>query len=597
MLLSKELDKLKLIIRLSNQAFGKYKLQIIILIVLGFVNGLLGGIGINAIIPLFSFIVDGGAGETDVISQYIEKFFLFFNISFTLKYLLVFIILLFALKAAVLVFSSYVSIRITSNYKEKTRASLLNKILKSNWPHLIKQKLGHLEVVLMTNVENSTGLLSQIGIIIMTITSLIAYSVVAINISLKITLITFAFGALLFAFFKPIVSRVRKLAYESEKINRETAHHINENILGMKTVKVMAVGDKVFEIGRNYFKKITSISIKSFVLGIFTGSLMEPISIIFIAIVFAFSYKTSNFNFAALVTVIYLIKQIFMYIHQIQKQLLGMNSTVPYVRSVLDYETQAIQNEEINNGKDDFIFNKRLVFKNVNFFYNNKNNVLKNVDFKINKGEMVGLIGPSGSGKTTIVDLILRLFDPVNGKILLDGKDIKNINLMEWRNNIGYVSQDIFLMNDTIANNIRFYNNSITDKEIEKATKAANIYDFIQSCPEGFNTVVGERGATLSGGERQRIIIARALARKPKLLILDEATSALDNESEIKIKQAINNFKRKITVFVIAHRLSTVVNSDRLIVLENGRIVEQGAPDELLKDKESYFSKVYNIRE
>ncbi len=596
MLLSKELDKLKLIIRLSKQAFGKYKLQIIILIALGFVNGLLGGIGINAIIPLFSFIVDGGAGEKDIISQHIENFFLFLNIDFTLKYLLIFIILLFVLKAAILVLSSYVSIRITSNYQEKTRTNLLKKMLKSNWPHLIKQKLGHLEVVLMKNVENSTGLLSQIGIIIMTITSLIAYSVVAVNISLKITLITFAFGALLFVFFKPIVSRVRKLSYESEKINRETAHHINENILGMKTVKVMSAGDKVLEIGRNYFKKITSISIKSFVLGIFTGSLMEPISIIFIAIVFAFSYKTSNFNFAALVTVIYLIKQIFMYINQIQKQLLGMNSTVPYVRSVLDYETQAIQNEEIDCGKDDFIFNKSLIFKNVDFFYNNKNDVLKNVDFKINKGEMVGLIGPSGSGKTTIVDLILRLFEPVNGKILLDGKDIKNINLMEWRNNIGYVSQDIFLMNDTIANNIRFYDESITDNDLKEAVKLANIYDFIQSCPDGFNTMVGERGVMLSGGQRQRIIIARVLARKPKLLILDEATSALDNESEIKIKQAINNLKGKITVFVIAHRLSTVVNSDRLIVLENGRIVEQGAPDELLKDKQSYFSKVYNIR-
>ena len=153
------------------------------------------------------------------------------------------------------------------------------------------------------------------------------------------------------------------------------------------------------------------------------------------------------------------------------------------------------------------------------------------------------------------------------------------------------------LMNDTIANNIRFYNNSITDKDIESAAKAANIYEFIMKCPDGFNTAVGERGVMLSGGEKQRIIIARVLARKPKLLILDEATSSLDNESEIKIKQAINNLKGKITVFVIAHRLSTIINSDRLLVLENGKIIEEGSPNELLKDKKSYFSKVYNIRE
>lgn len=594
MLLLKELEKLKLIIRLSKQAFGAYKLQIIILIVLGFVNGLLGGVGINAIIPLFSFIINGEAEEKDIISQYIEKFFSLLDINFTLKYLLIFIIFLFILKAAILVLSSYISIRITSGYKEKTRINLLNKIFKSSWPHLIKQKLGHLEVVLMKNIENSTGLLSQISIAIMTITSLVSYSAIALNISLNITLITFTFGALLFISFKPIVKKIRKISYESEKIDRDIAHYINENIIGMKTVKVMSVADKVFDIGRNYFKKITAINIRSFVLNIFTGSLMEPISIIFIAAVFAFSYKTSNFNFAALITVIYLIKQIFIYINQMHQMLLGMNSTIPYVKSVLDYETQAIQNEEVNCGTGNFIFNKSLIFKNVDFSYS-KSSVLKNVNFEINKGEMVGLIGPSGAGKTTIVDLILRLFDPANGKILLDGKNIKEINLVKWRNNIGYVSQDIFLMNDTIANNIKFFDNSITDKEVQSAAEMANMYEFIMNCPNGFDTLVGERGARLSAGQKQRIIIARVLARKPQLLILDEATSALDNESEIKIKHAINNLKGKITVLAIAHRLSTIVNSDKLIALVDGKIVEQGEPDELFKDKNSYFSKMYNI--
>ena len=221
---------------------------------------------------------------------------------------------------------------------------------------------------------------------------------------------------------------------------------------------------------------------------------------------------------------------------------------------------------------------------------------MSNVNFSLKKGEMVGLIGPSGAGKTTIVDLILRLFDPTEGKILIDGDDIKNLDIKDWRKNIGYVSQDIFLQNDTISNNIKFYNDDISEQDIIEGAKMANIYDFINNLPNKFQTIIGERGVLLSGGQRQRIIIARILARKPKLLILDEATSALDNESEIQVQKVIENLKGKITALVIAHRLSTIINSDRLLVIDKGKIVEQGKPQELLEDKESYFYKVYNIR-
>jgi len=152
------------------------------------------------------------------------------------------------------------------------------------------------------------------------------------------------------------------------------------------------------------------------------------------------------------------------------------------------------------------------------------------------------------------------------------------------------------LQNDTISNNIKFYNDDISEQDIIEGAKMANIYDFINNLPNKFQTIIGERGVLLSGGQRQRIIIARILARKPKLLILDEATSALDNESEIQVQKVIENLKGKITALVIAHRLSTIINSDRLLVIDKGKIVEQGKPQELLRDKETYFYKVYNIR-
>ena len=186
----------------------------------------------------------------------------------------------------------------------------------------------------------------------------------------------------------------------------------------------------------------------------------------------------------------------------------------------------------------------------------------------------------------------MRLFKPEAGSILLDGVPSTDITLEEWRKNIGYVSQDVFLLNATLEDNIRFYNHTLTAEDIEGAAKQANIYDFIMSLSEGFKTMTGDRGVMLSGGQRQRIALARALAGKPELLILDEATSALDHESEKLIHESIRALHGKVTVLIIAHRASTVAEADSILVLSHGRIVEHGTPRELLQDDTSYFYKM-----
>ncbi len=209
---------------------------------------------------------------------------------------------------------------------------------------------------------------------------------------------------------------------------------------------------------------------------------------------------------------------------------------------------------------------------------------------------MVGLVGSSGTGKTTMVDLLLRLLKPQEGKMLLDGEDISEIKLSQWRKSIGYVPQDPFLLNDTIENNIKFYNKDLRQEDIIKAAKMANIYDFIESQPQKMDTAVGERGVNLSGGQKQRIVLARILAKKPQLLILDEATSSLDNESEIIIQKSVEKLKGKITVLAIAHRLSTILNFDKVFIMGNGRIIESGNPRELLEKQNSHFFKIYNLK-
>lgn len=589
------LKRFKLSFVLAKKAFGRYKFYIVVLTILGFVSGVLGGLGINALIPLLSFIVGEGGGGEDFISKNIQSFFTFLNIDFSLETILIFIILLFILKAITLVIFSYIDAYITSSYEADTRSRIFSKMTKANWQYLLGEKLGHLEKVLMNNVEQSRNFLALISLAVMALSNLIVYIFIAVNISLAITIFTLFLGGVLFLFMIPLLKRIKNVSYAQERINREVAHHINENILGMKLVKTMLAGHGITKTGKGYFQDIKRIKIKASVLGALTSVLIEPVTIIFVAIIFAVSYKAIGFEFATILVLVYVIKQIFIYVRQIQDLAVGVTTYTPYLENILEYENKIENEKEIDSGKLNFVFNDKLEFKKVSFFYRSEKPILKDVSFEIKRGEMVGLVGPSGAGKTTIVDLILRLFEPKEGQVLIDGVDARRISLDDWRKNIGYVSQDLFLINDTIANNIKFYDQSISQDTFTQAAKEAGIFDFVNGLPNKFETLVGERGIELSVGQRQRVAIARVLARKPKILILDEATSSLDNESEKKIQDFINSMKGKITVFVIAHRLSTVINSDRLIILENGKISEEGGPEDLLKDKTSYFYKVFNI--
>ena len=263
------------------------------------------------------------------------------------------------------------------------------------------------------------------------------------------------------------------------------------------------------------------------------------------------------------------------------------------VFSITDVKSNII---EKSNPKGIRKFKKELEFKNVDFKYE-KSNVysLENVSLTISKGMVVAIVGGSGSGKTTMIDLIPRFFDVTDGSIMIDGEDIRNFSINDLRNMMGIVSQETILFNDTIANNINYGNLDFNLEKIKSASDAANALEFIENLPEGFNTIVGEKGTRLSGGQKQRISIARAILKNPEILILDEATSALDSESEKKVQSAIDTLIKNRTVIVIAHRLSTITQSNNIIVLDNGKIVESGSHEQLLTLKGKYKS-LYNIQ-
>jgi len=237
----------------------------------------------------------------------------------------------------------------------------------------------------------------------------------------------------------------------------------------------------------------------------------------------------------------------------------------------------------------------RVEFRNVSFSYDGGAEVLKDINLVAEPGQMIAFVGPSGAGKTTMINLILRFYDPTRGAILLDGHDIRKIKLKSLRSKMAMVLQEPFLFNDTIRNNIAYGKLDATDEEIIAAAKAANAHDFIVALPDGYDTVIGERGVRLSGGQKQRISIARAVLANPKILILDEATSSVDTETEILIQNAIYRLVKNRTTFVIAHRLSTILNADKIVVLDEGRILDEGTHQELLA-KCSLYKKFFDLQ-
>jgi ATP-binding cassette subfamily C protein len=216
---------------------------------------------------------------------------------------------------------------------------------------------------------------------------------------------------------------------------------------------------------------------------------------------------------------------------------------------------------------------------------------LYNINMKIQKGEMVGIVGPSGAGKTTLVDILLGVLKFEAGEVLLDNTPLSVNNIWAWREIVGYVPQDGFLLNDNVRNNIKFFKD-IPDPDIISAAKFADADGFINEMTNGYDSILGDNGINLSGGQRQRIVLARALAGNPQILILDEATSSLDTESENKIQLAIEKLRNKLTIIVIAHRLSTILNADNIFVLKDGRIVEEGASSELIDNGKTFY-KLY----
>lgn len=577
--------------------FKAYRWHVAALAIFGVVSAFLEGIGINAVIPLMSFLGGtGGGAATDLVTRTIQDLFSFFGVPFKFRYLLGFIFCLFILRAFSVVSFGYIRGWIGADFLGKESSDVLHRALLVSWPFSLKQKLGTMHNTLVRDIQQTGALLDAVAQIIQSFSGFLMYLLVAVNISPTMTFYTLGGGAILVFFLRPLLRRAHRIGEQAADVEKQFAQFLSEHIIGMKSIKAAGVERAAIADGDRHISLLRTLSIRQALVRSINTSFFQPFSLVIVVLLFLLTYKTPEFSVISFAASLYLIQKIFAYLESGQAGLQSVSMLSPYARNIAAFKRNLDTHREAAVAGAPFVFKRELTFKDVSFAYDEGKPVLKGVDFKIRAGETIGLIGPSGAGKTSVADLLLRLFKPTDGALFLDGVPSESTSFEEWRTHIGYVSQDVFLLNASIEENIRFYNKTLSIVEIENAAKQANIYDFIRELPEGFQTVTGDRGVMLSGGQRQRIALARALARKPALLILDEATSALDSASEELIQKSIRALHGSVTVFIIAHRLSTIEHADRLLVLDHGKIVEEGYPQELLARPDSYFAKHHGAR-
>ena len=462
---------------------------------------------------------------------------------------------------------------------EQWQALSLSYFSKSHSGELLNSITG--EIGRLRQVFNLAAFIMTKGL------TLLVYVVIIFRISWQLSITSVMLFLLLGVGLSTLNKRVREASFPVSEANGKFTSVTMEFINGIRTVQAFATQ----EFERKRFYRASDDIVEAGTKAVIGWAIVRPLAeglattILIGMIIVALTVFVANgtMQTASLLTFLFILFRLVPAVHEIN----GNRALISSFRGSVDNIKELLRTDNkpyLSNGVREFAgLKKAIELVSVDFGYEPANLVLQNVTLTINRGEMTALVGASGAGKTTLVDLLPRFYDPTQGKVLVDGVDLREFELNSVRRHIAVVSQDTFIFNTSIRNNIAYGLENVEEAAIWEAAKFANALEFIQEMPEGFDTQLGDRGVRLSGGQRQRLAIARALLRNPEILILDEATSALDSVSERLIQESLEKLSTGRTVIAIAHRLSTIVRADKVVVLEQGRIVEQGTYQELLE--------------
>lgn len=469
---------------------------------------------------------------------------------------------------------------------DRLRKRLFEQMQALSLRYFAKQRAGDLINGITSEIYQIMQAFNVMSTLLIQGSTLVVYVISMLVLSWQLTLVSVLLYSLLTVGLSNLLAWVREASFERSKASRWYTSVALEFINGIRTVQAFAAQD--YERRRFYdaSEQLLSTATKSVTAISLVGPLTEGASVTLLIgiLLLAFATLTPNgqLQSAALLGFLFVLFRSTPLLRQLNNargQLSSFQGSLDHIKELLRTDDKLY----VQNGKTRFReLTEAIELRSVDFAYDPNEPVLHNINLTIERGQMTALVGASGAGKSTLVDLIPRFYDPTHGQILIDGADLRSFDINSLRRKLAVVSQDTFIFNDSVRNNIAYALEDIDDRAIWQAARLANALDFIQDLPQGFDTRLGDRGVRLSGGQRQRIAIARALLRNPEILILDEATSALDSVTERLIQESIETLAAGRTVIVIAHRLSTIVRANKVVVLEQGQIVEQGGYQELL---------------
>ncbi|MBN1493319.1 MAG: ABC transporter ATP-binding protein [Candidatus Omnitrophica bacterium] len=517
------------------------------------------------------------------------------QISFSAKWVPVIIVVVFLVRGLLEYFSKYVMATTGFRALMDIRNDLYSHLSYLSCDFYSKWRAGDLMSRIMSDVNSINSAITNIVADSVKSPLVILWSLPCIFIlGGKLALISVAVFPLVAIPIIVLGSRLRKLSRKMMERHSDITSFMQESFIGMRIIKAFAVEEREIQRFKTINKSVYDYDRKSIRVTEIQRPIIEIMGAVGIAITISYAMKILTADrFMAFTAALFLLYEPFKKLSRInavmQRALASGNRIFEIMdapNTIQDCDSPIILSSTITD----------IEYKNVDFSYEEEKQILFDFNLKIKSGEVVAFVGSSGAGKTTVVNLLLRFYDPNAGSVCINGTDIRQYSLSSIRNQIGLVTQETILFNMTVRDNIAYGNLKASQEEIERAAKAAHAHDFILNKLEnGYDTKIGERGMLLSGGQRQRICIARAILKNPPILVFDEATSQLDSESEREVQSAIENLVKGRTVFVIAHRLSTIKNANKIVVLDEGRIVEQGDHASLLA-KNGYYKKFHDIQ-
>ena len=593
-----------------------YKKYLVLSVLFNILSAVLNIFSFAAIIPILQIIFRtddatvatgymafGEAGVDEVLmnnlNYFVQQLISMWGASTTLLIIGLFLAFTTALKTGAYFLSSATIIPIRTGVVRDIRNQLYKKINSLSLGFFSEERKGDIIARMSGDVQEvEVSIMSSLDMLFKNPILIIAYFGCLVFISWELTLFTIVFVPIFGWFMGYIGRKLKAQSTTAQSLWRDTMSQVEETLGGLRIIKAFCAEEKMNErfnnINSNFRSHISRVNLRQQLahpMSEFLGTVMIVIVLWFGGMLVLNGSTLSGPVFIYYMVMLYSIinplKEFSKAGYNIPKGLASMER----IDKILMAENAI---KEKANPQRISAFEHQIEFRNVSFRYGEQW-VLRNINLTIPKGKTIALVGQSGSGKSTLVDLIPRYYDVQEGEVLIDGINVKDLGIHDLRQLIGNVNQEAILFNDSFRNNITFGVESATQEEIEQAARIANAHDFIVATEHGYDTFVGDRGGRLSGGQRQRISIARAILKNPPILILDEATSALDTESERLVQDALERLMKTRTTVAIAHRLSTIKNADEIYVLHEGKIVERGSHEQLLKE-DGYYKKLHEMQ-